>query len=105
MNLQFSIRLDFWVHCGKKKVKKSFHRRKGPRLAAIFRVRAALLKRFWTAKKTMNIKKKLSNPFALIAQGFGLGAMLFFATMGADADSPQQPPPVQSAALGKSLSA
>jgi hypothetical protein len=27
----------------------------------------------------MNIKKKLSNPFALVAQGFALGAILFFA--------------------------
>ena len=53
----------------------------------------------------MNIKRKLSNPFALIAQGFGLGAVLFFATMSPDADSPQHSQPVQSAALAKSLSA
>lgn len=36
----------------------------------------------------INIKKKLSNPFALAAQGFAAGAILFFATMPAEADSP-----------------
>jgi hypothetical protein len=53
----------------------------------------------------MNIKKKLSNPFALIAQGFGLGAVLFFATMSPEADSPQQPRPIQSAAVAETLNA
>ncbi|MBA3675954.1 MAG: hypothetical protein H0W74_00940 [Sphingosinicella sp.] len=43
----------------------------------------------------MNIKKKLTNPFALVAQGFGLGAIFFFATATSEADSPQR---VQAAA-------
>ena len=28
----------------------------------------------------MNFKKKLQNPFALVAQGFAIGGLLFFAT-------------------------
>ena len=47
----------------------------------------------------MNIKKKLANPFALVAQGFGLGAILMFATATPEADSPRQAQPAQSASL------
>jgi hypothetical protein len=51
----------------------------------------------------MNIKQKLTNPFALVAQGFGVGAILFFATMSPAADSQPQDndsaKPVQSASL------
>lgn len=39
----------------------------------------------------MDIKKKLTNPFALVAQGFGLGAILFFATMTPESDSATPP--------------
>ena len=53
----------------------------------------------------MDIKKKLTNPFALVAQGFGLGAVLFFATIPAEADSPQQPRQVQSTSLPENLGA
>ena len=47
----------------------------------------------------MNIKKKLTNPFALVAQGFGLGAVLFFATAMFSADSPPRPQPAELASL------
>ena len=53
----------------------------------------------------MNIKKKLTNPFALVAQGFGLGAVLFFATIPAEADSPQQAGSAVSASLPENLGA
>lgn len=53
----------------------------------------------------MNIKKKLSNPFALVAQGFGLGAILFFATMSPAADSSDQAQSAQSAAIVRTLHA
>ncbi len=49
----------------------------------------------------MNIKKKLQNPFVLMAQGFIGGAAIFYATMPATADvQPQSVPSttVQSAA-------
>jgi len=38
----------------------------------------------------MNIKKKLTNPFVLIAQGFAAGAIIFLATAPAEADPRQQ---------------
>lgn len=37
----------------------------------------------------MNIKKKLLNPFFLGAQGFVLGAILFWSTHPSEADLPQ----------------
>lgn len=43
----------------------------------------------------MNIKKTLQNPFALVAQGFAVGAVLFFATAPRDVDAPQQPSSAQ----------
>ena len=48
-------------------------------------------------------KKKLLNPFALVGQGFVVGAVLFFATAPRDADAPNRAPPIQSAALPDSL--
>lgn len=45
----------------------------------------------------MHIKQKLTNPFALVAQGFGVGAILMFAAMALEPDSPPQVDPVQSA--------
>ena len=53
----------------------------------------------------MNIRKKLTNPFALVAQGFGLGAVLFLATVPADQDAPQSQRPSQSAVLPENLGA
>jgi hypothetical protein len=35
----------------------------------------------------MNIKKKLQNPFVLVAQGFIAGSIIFYATMPADVDA------------------
>lgn len=52
----------------------------------------------------MNIKQKLQHPFALVGQGFALGAILFFATAPVEADSPQADP-VQTAALAETLDA
>jgi hypothetical protein len=46
----------------------------------------------------MNIKKKLTNPFVLIAHGFAAGAIVFFATAPADADRQQPAPSAQTAA-------
>jgi hypothetical protein len=43
----------------------------------------------------MDIKQKLKNPFALVAQGFVVGAILFWATMPIEQDIP--PPPQQQA--------
>ena len=53
----------------------------------------------------MNIKKKLANPFALVAQGFAAGALLFFATAPSESDSSQQPPAGQSAAVAEAPTA
>lgn len=36
---------------------------------------------------TRGLKKKLSNPFALVAQGFAVGSILFFATLPDDAQA------------------
>lgn len=47
----------------------------------------------------MKIKKKLLNPFVLVAQGFIAGAVLFFATAPAETDAANQSPPIQAAAL------
>ena len=44
----------------------------------------------------MNIKKKLQNPFALIAQGFIGGAAIFYATLPANVDAQPQVSPVRS---------
>lgn len=47
----------------------------------------------------MNIKKKLQNPFALVAQGFVAGAILFWTTTApAEADSTSGTQAVQAAA-------
>ena len=51
----------------------------------------------------MKFKKKLLNPFALVGQGFLAGAVLFFATAPKEVDTPNQAPPLQSAALPDSL--
>jgi hypothetical protein len=45
----------------------------------------------------MNIKKKLTNPFVLIAQGFAAGAIVFFATAPVEVDRQQPAPSAQSA--------
>jgi hypothetical protein len=45
----------------------------------------------------MNIKKKLTNPFVLVAQGFAAGAIIFFATAPAEADPQQQAPTASTA--------
>ena len=42
--------------------------------------------------ETMDIRKTLKNPFALVAQGFVAGAVLFWATMPQEQDAP---PPTQ----------
>ncbi len=44
----------------------------------------------------MNIKKKLQNPFALIAQGFIGGAAIFYATLPTNVDVGPQVPAAQS---------
>ena len=46
----------------------------------------------------MNIKKKLQNPFALVAQGFVAGAILFWTTTAPAEESPSQGQAVQAAA-------
>ena len=46
----------------------------------------------------MDIKKKLQNPFALVAQGFVVGAILFWTTAPAEADASNQVPTVEAAA-------
>ena len=38
----------------------------------------------------MNIKKKLQNPFALIAEGFIGGAAIFYFALAANAEAPSQ---------------
>ncbi len=43
----------------------------------------------------MNIKKKLQNPFALIAQGFIGGAAIFYATLPANVEAQAQAAPVE----------
>ena len=53
----------------------------------------------------MDIKKKLTNPFALVAQGFGLGAVLFFATVPSEPDSTNARTATQSAALPENIGA
>jgi hypothetical protein len=53
----------------------------------------------------MNIKKKLQNPFALVAQGFVAGAILFWTTAPAEADAPNQTQAAQAAALAQNLDA
>ena len=53
----------------------------------------------------MNIKKKLQNPFVLIAQGFVAGAILFWSTAPQDADAPNQSQAVQAQAIAQSIDA
>jgi hypothetical protein len=56
-------------------------------------------------KKTMDIKKKLQNPFALVAQGFVAGAILFWTTAPAEADANQVQPVEAAATAAQSLDA
>lgn len=51
----------------------------------------------------MKIMKALQNPFALVAQGFVAGAILFFSTTPAELDP--QGAAVQSAAIERSIGA
>jgi hypothetical protein len=51
----------------------------------------------------MNIKKKLTNPFVLVAQGFAAGAIIFFATAPAEADLKQQAPIAADSAAAKEI--
>ena len=44
---------------------------------------------------TRGLKKKLSNPFALVAQGFAVGSILFFATLPDDAQAQAIAAPVE----------
>lgn len=44
----------------------------------------------------MNLKKKLQNPFVLIAQGFVAGSIIFYATMPAETQSQAAAAPAQS---------
>ena len=46
----------------------------------------------------MDIKKKLQNPFVLVAQGFIAGAILFWSTNPPEAEASNPPAPVQAAA-------
>ncbi len=46
----------------------------------------------------MRLPDKLLNPFALVGQGFVLGAVLFFATSHADAARPTPATPAPAAA-------
>ena len=43
------------------------------------------------AMSVMKLKQKLENPFVLVAQGFVVGVILFWATLSSD-DSNAQPP-------------
>ncbi|WP_158703101.1 hypothetical protein [Allosphingosinicella vermicomposti] len=45
------------------------------------------------------LKKKLSNPFALMAQGFAVGALLFWVTMPDDLQAQVPVPLAQSAII------
>jgi hypothetical protein len=53
----------------------------------------------------MNLKKKLQNPFALIAQGFIGGAILFFATAPSEQQAAQAAPTAESSSFAKIFSA
>ena len=53
----------------------------------------------------MDIKKKLQNPFALVAQGFVAGAILFWTTAPAEADANQVQPIKAAASTAESLDA
>jgi hypothetical protein len=53
----------------------------------------------------MDIKKKLQNPFALVAQGFVAGAILFWSTVPGEAEATNQPQAAQAAAAVQSLGA
>ena len=46
----------------------------------------------------MSIKQKLQNPFALVAQGFIAGAILFWATAPGDADARPLAPTIETVA-------
>jgi hypothetical protein len=46
----------------------------------------------------MDIKKKLQNPFALVAQGFVAGAILFWTTAPSEPDAPNRVQGVEAAA-------
>jgi len=53
----------------------------------------------------MSIKQKLQNPFALVAQGFIAGAILFWATAPGDVDPSPRSAPIESAATATDLTA
>lgn len=52
----------------------------------------------------MSIRKALQNPFALVAEGFVAGAIMFWATMPAEQDA-SAVAPVQAAALVETVGA
>lgn len=52
-----------------------------------------------TANKLMNMKKKLLNPFVLVAQGFIAGAALFWSTQPAESGAVQTSSPAQTTAV------
>jgi hypothetical protein len=49
----------------------------------------------------MKLKQKLQNPFALIAQGFVAGAIIFFATAPGDEQAPQTAQSAQSSSFAQ----
>ena len=53
----------------------------------------------------MNIKKKLTNPFLLVVQGFVAGAAIFWSTMPTEEPARQLGSSVQSAALVEKIDA
>lgn len=53
----------------------------------------------------MTLKQRLQNPFALVAQGFVAGAILFWATAPSDGDSPPPSAPAESAAAPSATNA
>ena len=52
----------------------------------------------------MNLKKKLQNPFALVAQGFVAGAILFWSTAPSEVEA-NQPQAAQAATIAQNLDA
>jgi hypothetical protein len=49
----------------------------------------------------MSVRKKLQNPFALVAQGFVLGGLLFFATHSERLQARADQSPAQASALAR----
>ena len=95
--LRFSARLDFLPQT-------EFSRCNFPSGGVRGRTCRAMRRNFrhrhdgWGAKeKSMNIKKKMSNPFVLVAQGFVAGAILFTFTAPSEADSAPAPQKAETA--------